>query len=206
MVLRDIEQPPGGWSVTVPQTGVTFNSATIHGLRHLVTLHLEANGIPVEADFKEWIDNEVCSQNGMGHPYCGDTPPKPVAGVRPDLSMALASRFMRTMLGVARDRAFVSREEAERRIEVCKTCPVASSIGACQGCWSIFRELRRVLADNPLSVGSDREFCGACGCYLPLKAWIPNKTLDTAETERPAYWAGCWRNEGATASEEAAMP
>lgn len=195
-ILRDMEQPPGGWTVLVPQTGVRINSATISGLRYLVQEHLLANGFPVEPDFKEWVDNEVCTQNSMGHPFCGDTPPKPVSERMPLLTYATASRFLRTMLQVARNREFVPREEAERRAAVCAGCPLASSIGGCQSCWSALRDVTRALQGNPLPVTDDKAFCGACGCYIPLKAWIPNPVLDRAETERPLYWEGCWRNSG----------
>ena len=40
-----------------------------------------------------------------------------------------------------------------------------------------------------------KDFCGACGCAIRWKAWIPNETLNKAEVEKPDYHETCWRRD-----------
>ena len=51
-VTRDIEAPPPPhWHYTVPETGVTFTANWARDLKAKVRAHLEANGLPVPADY-----------------------------------------------------------------------------------------------------------------------------------------------------------
>ena len=190
-VTRDVEAPPGGWRYTVPETGVELRSNYAKTLRVRVRAHLEANGLPVPDD--DTLNDAICRYNGFGAPFCGCSTPKPKAELRKHLTLATASRFVMTMMEVAKSRRFVSREEAERRMAVCMGCPLAVAIGGCEGCSAVFRTINRLLRRSPVAADKGREFCGACGCLLKLKTLIPNDVLDRAETERPPYAEGCWR-------------
>ena len=193
-VTRDMDAAPGGWTYTVPETGVTLKAPYAHTLRKRVFDHMTANSIPLPPDFMEWINDAICRESGHGSPYCGELKPSQRQQPLPPLSWALAVRFVSTILHAIKDRKFVSREEAERRIAVCMDCPLATSIGGCKGCSTIFRQSERVMKNYLIDTPREKEFCGACGCKLSYKVWIDNATLDKAEGgNKPDYAEGCWR-------------
>jgi len=199
-IVRDIDQPPGGWHYTVEQTGVRIEAASARTLKSKIRQHLKANSLPLPEGFDAWAEDAICTQGGYGNPFCGGAVPKP-DGKMPILSLAMAARFIKTMLGVIRDRKLVSRDEAERRIAICNACPLATSIGGCKSCSTVFKEVERLLAKSPLVSAPGKEFCKACGCLLRLKAVVPNDVLDRAETTRPPYAAECWRQQPSASSD-----
>ena len=200
-IVRDIDQPPGGWHYTVEQTGVRIDAASARSLKSKIRQHLKANNLPLPENFDAWVEDAICTQGGYGNPFCGNAPAKR-DGRMPVLSLSMATRFIRTMLGVIRDRKLVSPEEVERRIAICNACPLASTIGGCRGCSTVFRKAKRLLDRLPAVTAPEKEFCGACGCLLQALTWIPNSTLDLAVgSERPPYAAGCWRQQPDTPSE-----
>lgn len=189
-VTRDVTQPPGGWKLTVPQTGVTVTAPFYKVLKSRVLAHMTANGI-TEDDFDAWCQDAACRESGHGRPFCGAAEAKHDPKL-PLLTKALAARFLSTMIGVIRDRRFVSREDAERRAAVCLACPLhRETIGGCTNCAALFRKVERAMTGYPLD--ERLGWCGACGCKLSLKCWIDNRTLDRAEAAKPPYAEGCWR-------------
>lgn len=200
-ILRDIESPPGGWRVTVPQTDTTITSPFVKSLRYKVLAHMDANGIEEPEDFEEWFETAVCEESGHGEPFCGE--PAPVLSAKQKLiTPSKAKRFLRTMLELLKSRKLVSREEAQRRMDVCtggdnpsKACPMVGDIGNCWNCYAVYKALRKLLKKSPVEIKDGKRFCLACGCHLS-KVWIPNKTLDKAEkNDPPDYAARCWRRE-----------
>lgn len=193
-VTRDIESPPGGWKFTVAETGVVVTAPYFKILKSRVRAHLVANNLPVADDFDSWLADAACKENSLGTPFCGQPAPAQVAGALPYLTMAMAARFLKTMLGVIQSRKFVTREEAERRAAICVRCPLNQKIAGCGACNSLLRKVEKVMLDYPLN--PELEWCAACGCRLSVKAWVPNSILDKAEgSDRPLYAPGCWRNE-----------
>jgi len=205
-ILRDIEAPPGGWHFTVPETGLVIDAPYFKPLKGKVLRHMMANSIPIRRDFDEWLPDEACRQNNLGHPWCGAPPPVKHPQVATVLSLSVAKRFLRTVLHAIKERAFVPEEEALRRAQVCIECPLVGEIGGCRGCGSVFAAVSRALPNNPAGdlleasceeEGLDRrakDFCLACGCYVRAKVWLENSTLDKAEAgDRPDYWENCWR-------------
>jgi hypothetical protein len=198
-VKRDIESPPGGWKLTVEQTGVTVTAPFFAVLKTRVAAHMRANSIALPADYDEWCADAACRESGLGSPFCGGAVAQPDASM-PSLTFALAARFLNTMVGVIRDRKFVSRDEAERRAAICLSCPLhRDSIGGCMGCSALLRKVERAMKAHPLDPRLG--WCGACGCKCSVKAWVDNSTLDRAEANRPPYHEGCWRNEATPAAD-----
>ena len=192
-VQRDVDSPPGGWKYTVPQTGVLITGQFFSVLKKRVVAHLKANGHVVDDEVLALIEHGACIETRPPG-WCKKRPPKPVAGM-PFLTLLSAERFVRTVWQALKDRQFVPREEAERRLAICATCPLATSITGCSGCATLLKKVvelvdeRSTLKDTP-----GKEFCGACGCYCRGKSLLSNSTLDKAEgSKRPPYWERCWR-------------
>lgn len=194
-VQRDIEAPPGGWRYTVPATGVVLTAAFFSDLWPQVVRHHAANGFP--APEREEIEDAACRETRPPGSRCGRRKPKPVAGELPVLTLNMAERFLKTVWETLKARDFVSREEAERRAAICKACPlITGGIGGCRGCFTLVRAAEKLIDMNPVKFAEEQDACGACGCFLPAKILLSNKTLDKAEgSTKPRYAAGCWRLE-----------
>ena len=197
IVQRDIDSPPGGWRYTVPGTGVTLTAPFFNTLKPRVIKHLKANGVVVDDERLLLLEDGACRATRPAGSGGAKRPAKPVEGKLPHLTLDKAERFIKTVWQVLKDRQFVPREEAERRLTICMSCPLATSIGGCEGCTTLFKKAVELMdKKNPLTVEEGKEFCGACGCLIRAKCLIPNATLDRAEGgTKPKYWEGCWRLE-----------
>lgn len=202
-VMRDIESPPGGWKYTVPQTGVTIRDGWFRGLWKKTRDHLIANGIEVGEDYKAIVEHGACCETKPPGSWCSKPKPKPVADGLPVPLLMYVERFLRSIWGALKNREFVPREEAERRLAVCLQCPLRSTLpGGCQSCFTVLKSAMKLMDKNPLKIepdedGTVRDACSACWCLIPAKVLIGNKVLDRAEGEkRPNYAPGCWRNGG----------
>ena len=75
-VSRDVEQPPGGWSFLVDETGVTLTGPSALSVMQKVKKHMRANDIPLPDNFKAWLENELCLQMQIGYPFCCQAVPE----------------------------------------------------------------------------------------------------------------------------------
>lgn len=199
-VQRDIEAPPGGWRYTVPETGVTVTGQFFRILRDRTIAHLKANGVAVTEERLLEIEDGACRETKPPGSWCAKRPPKPVAGLPLPL-LTTVETFLKCIWTALVSRQFVKREEAERRLAICKQCPLRSEApGGCEGCYTLLRKARTLMGKNdalkiePDEDGKLRDTCAACLCLIPLKGWMGNAALDRCEGEKkPAYWEKCWR-------------
>lgn len=198
-VLRDIEKPPGGWTYTVPETGVVITGDFFSSdLWPKIVKHHEANGLP--APEREIVEDRACRESPGGR--CGTRQPKPVAGM-PVALLSTAERFLKCVWASLVARDFVPREEAERRLGICLECPLRSTTpGGCTGCYTLLKkanslmESKGALVIPPDENGTVRDSCSACWCLVSVKPWMSQKTLNKCESEsRPPYHPNCWRLE-----------
>ena len=194
-VLNDSEAPPGGWKLTVPQTGTTLQSPFIRTLRSQTLKHLAANGHEPRPDFDDWFEDAACRESGHREPFCGpNLPPLMDAQKQKLVTPGKAKRFLKAMLEVLRNRKLVSKEEVQRRRAICLACPMAGEIGACWGCFAVFRRASRLLGKKHMeSMPKEKRWCLCCGCHIPTKSMIPNDVLDHAEEGEVEYPTNCWR-------------
>lgn len=193
-VRRDIEKPPGGWKYTVPETGVVILGDFFSEMWPKIVRHYEANSLPVPD--RELVEDRACRESPGGR--CGPRRPKPVAGMLPHLTLGLVERFLLTVWGALKARRVVSREEALRRAEICRSCELLTGgIGGCRGCYTLLKAAEKLVSDNPVKMDEDKDVCGACGCYTPLLTWLPQDVLNEAVGDTmPRYKEGhCWRLE-----------
>lgn len=109
---------------------------------------------------------------------------------KPGLSVGAAWSFIRYLERRMRNKSLVDPVEAQRRADICATCPMKTPVVGCGVCVSALK-----LFIKP-SVQLDPQpprGCSACLCYLPLKVWIPREVLgDAGEFE---FAEGCWMRE-----------
>lgn len=185
-VTSDSEMPPGGWKLTVPETGHTVTAPYAKSLQKRVNDHRVANGHdPMPQDE---FEDAACRESGHGAPWCGG-----VRGpVKPPNTLSRVKRFLRTMAKVASTRDFVDDAEHVRRMAICAGCPMMSLEGlGCDGCITELRAVERLLGKL---VPGGAMTCTACGCLVHYKARVSNETLDAAEAGDPvSYDPQCWR-------------
>ena len=195
-VQRDIEKPPEGWRYTVPETGVTIKGDFFEEVWKKVVKHHEANRLP-EPD-RATIEDAACRETNPPGSRCGERRARPQQELPiQHLMLSHVERFLKTVWQAILDRKFVTPEEAARRVAVCIECPIRTTMpGGCTGCYTLVKKAEAILNKRgAIHLPDDRDVCGACGCFIPLKVVLENRTLDRAEAaERPAYWTGCWRN------------
>ena len=199
-VLRDIESPPGGWQYTCPETGHTLRANFMKTLYPMVRQHYLANDLfPPD---REEVEHVACGESHGAERLCGKKAPVQPAPGMPHLTPALLTRFLRSVWESLKAGKLVSVEEAARRYEICRSCPLATSVGFCEGCSGIGRLVEIVLPKNPLPDDPEKRWCRACGCHCRTKVFLKNSALDKAETVRPLYWEGCWRLEANRVSDD----
>jgi hypothetical protein len=106
----------------------------------------------------------------------------------PGVSVATAASFLAFMAKRMRKRALVAPEEAKRRAAICSECPMKSAVLGC----SICKDALQLFVKPPEKVVSPQA-CMACGCYLPVKVWVPRNQL--GPTEDHPYDEGCWMRD-----------
>lgn len=197
-VQRDIDGLPGGWKYTVPETGITLTAPFSKLLMDRVVRHLKANGHEVDDTKLLLIEHGICEETKPPGSRCAKRPPKQIEGSLPNLTLGHLERFLKSIWHALIRRDFVSREEVERRVAICKSCPLLTGgIGGCSGCYSLLRKSKNLIQKNPVQMDEGADVCGACGCYVPILTLLSNATLDRAAGEKmPRYKEGhCWRLE-----------
>lgn len=133
----------------------------------------------------DWED-EVWHALSKSHPkHIKRAPGKPK---REGVSVAAAMSFAKFMARRVTDQTLVAPEEARRRAAICTRCPKWAPVLGCSAC----KEGLKLTIRPPEDVSAPPA-CAACGCWLPLKVWIPRRQLGSA-SEFP-YDEGCWMRE-----------
>jgi len=101
--------------------------------------------------------------------------------------------FIRRRMG---NKTLVSPLEAQRRANVCLTCPMKSAVMGCGMC----KQALKFFVDPPQKLNPrPPEACGACGCWLEGKVWVPREALGSSSAF--PFWEGdethprCWMHE-----------
>jgi len=103
----------------------------------------------------------------------------------PGVSVASAASFLSFMAKRMKKRSLVPSEQAKRRSSICQSCPMQSRVLGCAVC----KDALKLFIKPPEKVVSPQA-CMACGCYLPLKIWVPRDQLGSADDFD--YHQGCW--------------
>ena len=106
------------------------------------------------------------------------------------ISIPAAWSFIRFIERRMRNKGLVTPQEARRRAEICSGCPQRSAVLGCSVCKHALQLFIKPPED--LERGMPQG-CQACGCYLPLKVWVPREVLGSADGFD--YHPSCWMRE-----------
>lgn len=101
------------------------------------------------------------------------------------LSIPGAVSYLRFILRRGFSKRLVDPSLAEQRAAVCRQCPMREPVLGCTKC----RDALSPLVNQPYELDIP-EGCGACGCWLKAKAWLPREHLGS--TDDFPYWSSCW--------------
>lgn len=157
--------------------GISFRASMVDGIVRAYLMSFDDIGM-------DWMDEVY---GAIHRKY-----PKAVRRVKkkgsPLPSLHAALSFVRLLLRRMRPEDIVPANEALRRSEICKSCPLHKPIGACPKC----REALKLKIKVPIQI-KGLKACAACGCHLPLKVWVNRDLLGPAEAF--PYYPGCWMRE-----------
>ena len=200
-VVNKVDVPRGGWTYKVEATGVTVNAGSINKLKQHVFAHLNANRIEIPAGLEDEIEDTACRNigDGMGR-WCAErTPELPKPG-HSKWRAADVLRFLKTVTqwGLAGGFKFVPIEEAERRAEICATCPMNTLVQGCMGCGGVGTLVKMIRGSTRTSQDDKLHTCEVCGCFLQVKVLVPAGVIDNTGLAYPSW---CWQHTP-TAEEE----
>jgi hypothetical protein len=192
--------PYGGtWNYTDPHSGQQFSHYQYDGLLDKIRAHRQANNFPIGLEFEQEIEAQLC----LGHSAeCDDLPEG--LPYRTNLTLADVIRGSAVMMRFyAAGKPMVSREEAERRAQICVKCPLNDnyskpcSVGICSELKAV---VSAVIGQTGTRFDVDLKSCRICkclnqaSCWLPLDIQCPSITEDMKKQFQYAREKfGCWK-------------
>ena len=174
-------------------TGGTFDALVTE-----VRNHYLANNLSVPVDLEQIILSYVCQT----YAECSfDNVPNAVARgtIKQTLGLADVIRFSKTLFDAMIGGEKVTQDEANRRAQICSTCPYNVQPDGCMGCNS--RLLKEAVSS--LSRAGKTPYdgqlmsCRFCGCFINSMVWFPISTLvkfsnSQENSDLPAW---CWKKQ-----------
>lgn len=108
------------------------------------------------------------------------------------VSVSTILSFLQFVKSKGWDRTVVSTQVAESRARICAGCPLSTIMVGCTKCKAAVRAVAgspKIEFDYGEKHGKKVQACGACGCFLDVKVWMP---LEFIEVSEAGYWENCW--------------
>jgi hypothetical protein len=191
--LNDVMKvPPGGWRYTQTDTGMELSGGDYYSLRERVRRHRQLNALAVGPELDDEIQAQICDRIGpvARAQFCRDKVVRVGDGGR-SVEFADVKHFLST---VSKLRRFVSQTEANRRAEICASCPRNSPIAGCTGCRNLVGLLFNVIGNRHTPLDTRLGACGVCGCSLAASVHVPLENFPIVKGHVYPDW--CWRTPG----------
>lgn len=185
--------PPGGWRYLQPGTNVWFRERSWDVIVKKITTHREYKGIDV-GDVPRDIQDQICMSLGPEHcrPYPGETW-EPVEDRTNQLSPGMVLSLSKGILSFIKSGAqWVEPSEAERRAEICRSCPFNKPAAMCS-CSAAYKVINAAVPAEKVPEGID--VCMACGCSLKAKVNLPLSVIKDSIQNNQKFPGHCWQLE-----------
>lgn len=171
----------GSYAVTDPLTKILCTASTFEGLVNRVGQVRAAMGCASGLNLREELEQWICSQLPQDCTEVDMSIPQ-----KRSLTLTDVIRGTKVLASFVLDGMKpVSREEAERRAQVCIACPY--NIRFPTPCTGVCGELLNLALQFSGNQGTqyDRALksCNVCGCYNMAQIWIPIENLKRGLTE-----------------------
>lgn len=140
---------------------------------------------------RKWEERVWCALKAK-YPHYIIEEPEPIQMMEVSVSSVLS--FVDFMRRRKLSRTVVSTQLAEKRAAVCRECPMRAIMSGCPKCKAAVRQVvgtPKQSLDFGTRYGKKVQACGACDCYLDIKAWIPLRDLQSEIPKHP-FPDSCW--------------
>lgn len=162
--------------------GLHLKARTIAGIFDQYVRSYDRKGALLPVDWEDHVWSYLAAS------YPKHVKRAPGVAKRRSVSVRKALNFIRFIGKRASDKRLVEPQEARRRAAVCASCPMATRVSGC----SICKDALQLMIHPPEEVEAP-EACSACGCYMPLKIWVPRDQLGSADEFD--FHTSCWMRE-----------
>lgn len=171
-ILLKSQIPYGGeYAYKDPNSGMFIRGTTFRMVVDRVIAHRRANGYPIGLGLEDEIEEQLC----LTYPNeCSEA----AGGVPRKYQHTLTDvvNGTRVMLSFkAHGSQLVSREEAERRAQICMKCPYNDTfIKPCSGiCQELKNLVSHIIDRQGTQYDQHLHSCNLCGCFLQASIWVP---------------------------------
>lgn len=196
--LNAVERFPGyiqsgskdGWFYPVHETQTVFVAASFGNLVKLVAAHLKGNRLEVPVNLTAVIETWWCEN--VDGASCEESDGRREKAMKAD---GAARRFLNFAKDwIAQGGGLVAQEEANRRAEICKNCPLNQHLENCTGCFwrNLLKGAFAMFSRRSTPHDAKLKQCGACSCELKLKVWFPKESMQDDTVE---WHESCWMRD-----------
>lgn len=182
--------PPGGWKYVQPETETEIRGGDYYSLIEKVRRHRHLNYLDTR-EIEDQVQAQICE--GMSTDaraiYCRDSAVHP--NLEPHASIAFddVKHFLKT---IRNTRRFVAQSEADRRSEICASCPRNTAIAGCSACRNLIGLVFNVIGNRHTPLDARLRACGVCGCELKTAVHLPLEAFPKVAGHEYPPW--CWRS------------
>ena len=166
--------------------------------------HRKANSIPVGIELEEEVERDLCRDYPAECEINDPRFPKVLARIGFNEILSGTKLLLKVKL---ENIPLVQREEAERRANICASCPFNVDFQRpCAGlCGELYNVVKAIVGNENVSNSERLKSCSLCGCFLGAAVWLPvDVQLSVLPQEKVDQFNNvphCWKK-----SAPAAMP
>lgn len=196
------DAPHGRWRYTHPISGHIFDHYDYSTIEREVIAHNKGNGYEMPPDWREVFQDAMCKENKWGKETCRRIVGGRIA--RSAISFADAMSFGKVLLKFFTSKKtdagkFVDQEEANRRAEICRNCPLnVAESWSCGSCSQMIQDLvQSISGEKKTPYDNELGFCGICHCSLKASVHYPleaqAKGVNDEMVEKFKETGYCWK-------------
>lgn len=185
MTFNMSKTPRGGWLYLERATKTWFTADGYDELIKKVTEHRKYKGLDVESTEID-VQKQFCMR--LGDKQCKDFDEHypDMTDLAPEDKMISFSKAVISFLRSGAE--LVSKEESERRAEICQSCPFNRATGC--SCSTLHAIVDSLVPKSRREKGI--AVCTVCGCSLKAKILLPKQVVDESNSVKQ-FPSWCWQ-------------
>ena len=184
--------PPGGWNYVQPQSNLEIHGGDYYDLREKVRQHRLLNRFITGPELDAEIQEQICAKlpAEARASFCYDCQAKPVERM---LELNDIKHFLKVAKSWAVKPSFVSQREANRRAEICASCPKNLPIHGCRACQNLVKWTLSLIGHRVTPFDDKLGGCEVCGCGNAAQVHLPLSVLAKGLTPEMEFPDFCWK-------------
>lgn len=180
--------PQGGWKITIGDKRLSAHSYT--ALLNKAIWEAGRQDLALPLDKEQWFQDLLCRQINTKCEVVA-----PVTTATRKLNAGDALHFLKVVWKwlASSGAELVPQSEADRRAEICASCPLNIPITGCSVCKGIAGKIFGITKGRKTRWDSQLQGCGVCGCINKLQVFIPLKALEKGVTPEMRFPNFCWK-------------